>query len=116
MDFFEAVKSGFQGYVDFSGRSSRSEVWWWILFGLMANVIASLADFVVGGGVFAILVSLGLLLPSVSVQVRRLHDLDRSGWWLLISLVPVLGAIVMLVWFCSKGTADDNRFGANPLS
>ena len=82
----------------------------------MANVIASLVDFVVGGGLFAILVSLGLLLPSVSVQVRRLHDLDRSGWWLLISFVPVLGAIVMLVWFCSKGTADDNRFGANPLS
>lgn len=60
--------------------------------------------------------SLALVLPSLAVALRRLHDLDRSGWWILISFVPIVGAIVLLVWFCTKGTAGSNKFGADPLA
>ena len=116
MGFFAAIQSGFRGYVDFGGRSSRSEVWWWVLFTIIANIVSLVLDAGGGSGLFALIVSLGLFLPNLSVQVRRLHDLDRSGWWLLISLIPIVGAIILLIWFCSKGTDGDNRFGANPLN
>ena len=58
---------------------------------------------------------LDYFLPTLAVQVRRLHDLDRSGWWILISLIPLVGAIILLVWACSKGTEGENRFGSDPL-
>ena len=116
MNFVSAIKSGFNGYVDFSGRSSRSEVWWWILFSTIANLVAAILDGAGGSGLFAIIITLGLLLPGIALQVRRMHDLDKSGWWLLILLIPLIGIIFALVWFCSKGTEGDNRFGSDPLS
>ena len=111
-------QSHFNGYVDFSGRSSRSEVWWWILFSIIANLVAAILDNGIqeASGLFAIIITLGLLLPNIAIQVRRMHDLDKSGWWLLILLIPLIGIIFALVWFCSKGTEGDNRFGSDPLS
>ena len=88
MNFVSAIKSGFNGYVDFSGRSSRSENWWWILFSTIASLVAAILDGASGSGLFAIIIALGLLLPSFAVQVRRMHDLDKSGWWLLIFVIP----------------------------
>ena len=116
MNFGEAIKSGFNKYVDFSGRSSRSETWWWVLFSLIANVVAVVLDGTVGSGLVGAIVTLGLFLPSLAVQVRRLHDLDRSGWWILISFVPIVGLILLVFWFCKKGTEGENRFGADPLT
>ena len=66
-------------------------------------------------GWILLIVGLGLFLPTLAVQVRRLHDLDRSGWWILISLIPLVGAIILLVWACTKGTDGENRFGSDPL-
>ena len=66
--------------------------------------------------VFYILSALALLVPSVAVAVRRLHDTDRSGWWYLVVLVPFVGAILLIVWFCTKGTSGPNRFGADTLA
>ena len=67
-------------------------------------------------GPIGIVWSLANLLPGIAIGVRRLHDLDKSGWWVLIALIPLIGAIILIVWYCSKGTTGDNRFGADPLA
>lgn len=113
MNFIDAIKAGFSGYFDFRGRSSRSEYWWFLLFVMVVNLVVSILD--TTNGLIVILVYLGLLIPMLSVQVRRLHDINRSGWWILIAFVPLVGAILLLVWHCSKGTQGDNRFGIDPL-
>ena len=121
MNFGSAIKSGFNGYFDFSGRSSRSELWWWMLFANIFTVVVTVfPEATIGafGDLFAVFYSvftIGVLLPTLAVQVRRLHDLDRSGWWILISLIPLVGAIILLVWACTKGTEGENRFGSDPL-
>lgn len=122
MQIGQAISSGFQRYVDFSGRSSRSQYWWWALFYLIVNTLtqvldsSALAESAGPASVLLLILSLGLLLPTLAVAVRRLHDLDRTGWWILISFVPIVGTIVLLVWFCTKGTDGSNRFGADPLA
>lgn len=125
MTFSQSVKSGLSKYVQFSGRASRSEYWWWTLFMVVFQIAMQLvivAFAAAGGevmgmvlGALFLLVILGLTLPSISVLVRRLHDVNRSGWWYWIVLVPVVGVILMLVWFCTKGTEGPNRFGEDPL-
>ena len=114
MNFFDAIKFGFNGYFDFSGRSSRSEYWWFLLFFMVVSFVVPLLDST-QSGLISILAVLGLYIPVLAVQVRRLHDINRSGWWILISFVPLVGAILLLVWHCSKGTQGDNRFGTDPL-
>ena len=115
MGFMEAVKSCFRRYVDFQGRSSRSEYWWFILFYIIVYVVLLLAAAVVPIlGILALVFVLAIILPSLAVSIRRLHDLDKSGWWILISFVPIIG-LILLYWFCLKGTDGDNRFGPDPL-
>ena len=114
MGFVDAVKSGFTGYVDFRGRSSRSEYWWFLLFYIIVIIALSILD-ISGAGVLVAVGYLAFLLPTIAVQVRRLHDIDRSGWWILITFVPIVGAIVLLVWYCTKGSNGSNRFGQDPL-
>jgi uncharacterized membrane protein YhaH (DUF805 family) len=114
MNFVDAVKSGFGNYVGFSGRAARSEYWFWTLFTFIAYIVAGIIDFYVGLGFVGMVVSLALLLPSIAVAIRRLHDLDRTGWWLLLAFTGI-GAIVLLVWDCMKGTTGPNRFGTDPL-
>ncbi len=130
MTFGEAIKSCFKKYVTFSGRAPRSEYWWFALFVFIGNLALSFLDsFMFGtvvttpGGfeaytntpVFSGLFGLATFLPSISVAVRRLHDVDRSGWWYWIALVPLIGIILLIVWFASKGTPGPNRFGPDPL-
>ncbi len=112
MDWFmTAVKK----YAVFSGRSRRSEYWYFVLFYLLISIGLSLVEGVIGtGGVLGGIFSLALFVPSLAVGVRRLHDTDRSGWWLLIGLIPLIGAIVLIVFFVQEGTAGDNRFGSDP--
>jgi uncharacterized membrane protein YhaH (DUF805 family) len=121
MGFTEAISSGFRNYVNFSGRAARSEFWFWVLFSILLSIAAGIIDFAMFGirdGVSPIssLVSLALLLPGLAVSVRRLHDTDRSGWWVLLFLIPLIGAIVLLIWYCSRGTPGGNRFGPDPLA
>jgi uncharacterized membrane protein YhaH (DUF805 family) len=119
MDFGQAITSGFQGYVRFAGRSSRSEFWFWVLFvAIVTGVTAVLDVFLFPEsqvGVIRLIWSLAVLLPGLAVFIRRLHDLDKSGWWVLLIFIPLIGVIILLVWACKKGTEGDNRFGANPL-
>ena len=116
MDFSTAVRTCLQKYATFQGRASRSEFWFFILFQFLALIVATIIDAIVGTKmiVYAI-VALGLLLPSLAVAVRRLHDTNRSGWWYWLFLVPIVGAIVLLIWFCTAGSDSANDFGANPL-
>lgn len=115
MGFGQAISSGFSNYVNFSGRSSRSEYWFWVLFVLIADVVAIAIDAAIGKQIVSSLFGLAVLLPGLAVTVRRLHDLDRTGWWIFLGLIPLVGAIILIIWFCSKGTDGLNRFGADPL-
>ena len=128
MSFGEAIRSGFDNYANFSGRASRSAYWWWALFNFLVSLAAQILDRALGlgpvgadttyglrAGVITGLLGLALLLPSLAVGVRRLHDTDRSGWWLLIALIPIIGWLVLIFFFVTPGTPGPNRYGPPPL-
>lgn len=102
-------------YTVFSGRAARTEFWMFALFNFIASIILGVVDSVLGlGALLASLYSLAVLLPSLGVGIRRLHDTGRSGWWLLISLVPLVGIIVLLVFTIQDSQPGDNQYGPNP--
>ena len=118
---FEALKK----YAVFSGRARRKEYWLFMLLYFIAMVVAGLFDDLVVGervafdstmGVFSWIVFLGLLIPSIAVSVRRLHDKNLRGWWFLLFLIPLIGTIALFILYCMRGTDGDNRFGADPLA
>jgi uncharacterized membrane protein YhaH (DUF805 family) len=116
----EAISYCFRHYVGFNGRAARSEYWYWTLFVYLLLIVAWLIDMTVFGfnttGVnpMAVLASLATLLPTLAVSARRLHDIDRSGWWTLL-IFTVVGYIVLIYWACLRGTVGANRFGSDPL-
>jgi len=116
VDFMTAIRTCFSKFVDFSGRARRSEFWFFMLFNVVVQIIASLIDGIIlgGMGILGLVASLGLLLPGIAVSVRRLHDTGRSGWWILIGLIPVVGIILLIVWYVNKGEDGPNRFGSDP--
>ena len=102
-------------YADFSGRARRTEYWMFFLFNFVIAIGVSVVDYVLGTtGILGLLFALAILIPSIAVGVRRLHDTDRSGWWLLIGFVPLIGAIVLIIFLVLDSSPGDNRFGANP--
>ena len=102
-------------YAEFSGRTRRQEFWMFVLFNFLAALVAGFLDGLLGtGGALYGLYSLAVLIPSLAVGVRRLHDTGRSGWWLLLPLIPLVGGIILLVFFCIESKPGANRFGANP--
>jgi uncharacterized membrane protein YhaH (DUF805 family) len=116
MNFQQAIQSGFSNYVNFSGRAARSEYWFWIVFYLLAVVVTLAIDTMIGFRLTLSIFAIAVLLPTIAVQVRRLHDLDRTGWWILLHFVPLVGAIVLIIWYCMRGTEGPNRFGPDPLA
>ena len=116
MTFSEAVKSGFDNYATFSGRASRPAYWWWFLFQvIVVGIVAGIIDGILGTwGVVTGLAGLALLLPTLAVSVRRLHDTNRTGWWILIGLIPLIGFIVLLIFYLQEGDAGDNEYGPPP--
>jgi len=123
MTFQGAVKKCLSGYVNFEGRASRSEYWWFQLFYTLVVylipvaliAIAPKSAFASVMSTVAVILMLGFFLPILAVSVRRLHDRNRSGWNLLWSFVPLIGGLVLLIWFCMRGTPGDNGFGPDPL-
>jgi uncharacterized membrane protein YhaH (DUF805 family) len=119
MSFQDAVRTCLQKYVTFSGRARRSEFWYFVLFNVIVGIVAGIIDAIIGTrssngtGLIQNLASLALLLPNLAVGARRLHDTDRSGWWLLIGLIPIVGAIVLIVFFVQDSHAD-NHYGPSP--
>ena len=122
MDFMEAIRSGLSRYVDFGTRSSRSEYWFWTLFVIVGQIALAILAGIFGaiglgalGGILYAIFYLGILLPSLAVSIRRLHDLGKTGWLILIAFIPIIGPIFLIVWFVTAGEESENRFGANPL-
>lgn len=107
-------------YATFTGRARRKEYWYFVLFYLIAMAAAAVVDAILfstmENGPLQALVTLGLLCPSIAVGFRRFHDIDRSAWWLLIGLIPILGTIVVIYWAAQPGTKGDNRFGPDPIA
>jgi uncharacterized membrane protein YhaH (DUF805 family) len=108
-------------YAVFSGRSRRAEYWYFVLFNIIVAIVLSLIDtllgtfdFVQGIGLLSGLYGLAVLIPTLAVTVRRLHDIDRTGWWIFINLIPLIGFIVLLVFAVTDGTPGSNRYGPNP--
>jgi uncharacterized membrane protein YhaH (DUF805 family) len=122
MNFGQAITSGFSNYVNFSGRAARSEYWYWVLFAVIGSVVAMIIDSVlfgygVGQGATPLnsIFDLVTFLPGLALAARRLHDIDRTAWWLLI-LFTAIGAILLIIWYCFKGTEGPNRFGPDRLN
>ena len=111
MTFTEAVKSGFDHYAKFDGRANRPAYWWWFLFALLAGIAGNIISNAMGSAAISVLVTLALFLPGISVAIRRLHDTNRSGWWLLIGLVPLIGFIVLIIFFVQDSDAGPNDYG-----
>lgn len=115
-------------YADFNGRARRTEFWMFVLFNVLVSIVLGIVDSLLGTasiysdgamvtfspGLLGGLYSLAVLIPSLAVTVRRLHDTDRSGWWVLIALIPLVGSIVLLVFTCLEGTRGPNAYGADP--
>src|ERR1700742_1038593 len=116
MGFGQAVSTGFSKYVNFSDRASRSEYWYWTLFVALVSVVTTIIDKQLDVGIVSTIATLATFLPGLAVSVRRLHDIDRSGWWLLISVIPIVGLIVLLVFDCTEGTSGPNKYGPDPLA
>jgi uncharacterized membrane protein YhaH (DUF805 family) len=113
MNFVDAVKTVLTiNYANFNSRSARSEYWWWVLFSVIVAVIFYFLVMAVPGiRYLQMIYSLAVLIPSLAVAVRRLHDIDKSGWWILIGLIPIIGWIVLIYWYIQEGTRGDNQYG-----
>lgn len=117
MDWYLKV---FRNYVGFRGRARRKEYWMFILVNIILGVVLSLIDKMLGWqraggeGVLTTLYGIAVFLPSWAVLFRRLHDTDRSAWWLLLVIIPVIGWLIILAFNCQNGTPGENRFGADP--
>lgn len=124
MGIGEAIRSALRQYGTFAGRARRAEFWWFVLFVFLVSIGADILDAAIfrplvwhsTAGPIADLWTLATFIPSISISVRRLHDVNRSGWWWWLWLVPVIGIIILIVWFASRGTDGSNRFGADPLA
>ena len=110
-----------QHYADFTGRARRSEYWYFVLFNFIVSILIGLSLGVIAGLLnvpalvyLAYLWSLAVFIPSLAVSVRRLHDIGRSGWWLLLSLIPLVGAIILIIWYCKDSQPGANQYGSNP--
>ena len=101
-----------KNYVNFEGRASRPEYWWFILAYFIVNVILGIIPKV--GTVLSGILALALLIPSIGVAVRRLHDINKSGWWYLLILVPIVGAIILILWFVKPSDNGENKYGPKP--
>ena len=108
----EAVRRVFQPYVNFQGRARRSEYWLYAAAIFCVNFILTIIDLqLFGRQVLSLILSLAVLIPGLGVCVRRLHDIGKSGWWLLISAIPLVGAIILIIFFCKDGDPEPNQYG-----
>ena len=113
VDFIDAVKLYFKNYVNFTTRASRSEYWWVVLFTVILSFVTSILDYLIGIQVTSAIVSLGCLLPNLSIAIRRLHDIGKQWTWILMGLIPLAGPIILIVYAC-RASDNDNRWGPRP--
>lgn len=101
-------------YAVFGGRAARKEYWMFVLFNVIVSLVFFFLDTVLELGFLNPIYSLAVLLPALAVAVRRMHDIGRSGWWVLICLVPVVGTVILIVWLATDSQPGQNLYGANP--
>src|SRR5471032_3289676 len=107
MGFADAIKTCLNKYATFDGRASRAEYWYFVLFYFLLSIVGAIIDkAIINYPVFQTILALGLIVPHIAVAVRRLHDTDRSGGWFFICFAPIIGGIVLLVWFCTRGSEE----------
>lgn len=122
MGFVPAVQKGFQNYAQFSGRASRSEFWWFMLATSLATAVASTIDrvagmdFLMGYGPFYWISVAAFLVPQIAVGVRRLHDIGKAGIMYLLIFIPLIGIILLIVWWVGVGDAAQNEYGDVPTN
>jgi uncharacterized membrane protein YhaH (DUF805 family) len=112
INWFQTVVT--KHYVDFQGRARRAEYWWYILVYIVIDIVLTIVQSMLHTTFITALFGLALLLPSLGVSFRRMHDIDKSAWWLLIGLIPLVGAIILIYWFAQPGTSGPNQFGPDP--
>ena len=110
MNFLQSIEVCFNKFADFNGRATRPEYWWFTLFYILCYIVAFAID-----PVIEVLVWFGLLIPGLAVGARRLHDINKSGWLQLISLIPLVGTIILIVWFATEGEKRKNQYGKPPV-
>jgi len=106
MTFVDSTSICLKKYTDFKGRASRSEYWWFFLFCILVQLVGVVIHEALAG-----LLALVLLLPSLTAASRRLHDVDRGGWWMLAGLIPIIGILILLYWMVQPGTQSANEYG-----
>lgn len=112
-DIIAIVKSVItKNYINFQGRATRAEFWWFFLFNFLISLILSL--FGKAGTTLQGIWSLAIMLPQLGLGVRRLHDINKSGWLMLLSLIPVVGWIILIIWWAKEGDTTENQYGPVP--
>ncbi|MEU5311761.1 DUF805 domain-containing protein [Streptomyces sp. NPDC021562] len=101
-------------YAVFSGRARRQEYWMFFLFNLIISIVLAVVGRAIGFAALSSIYALAVLLPGLGVAVRRLHDTGRSGWAILIGIIPLVGWIILIVWLASEGKPEENQYGPNP--
>ena len=122
MSFSEAIRSVFSHYADFGGRARRSEYWYFTLMNILISMTVTVLQRSLGvkSGLYTLIAglygiySLGVLIPELAVSCRRLHDIGKSGWFLLLNLIPFFGQIVLIVWLCQDSFPGSNQYGECP--
>ncbi len=116
MNFQTSIKTCFNKFAVFSGRASRSEFWFFVLFGFLGGIITIIIDVMILGypyeenGPINLIFSVALIIPSISVAARRLHDINKSGWWQLL-WITIIGGILLIIWHATEGENKKNKFG-----
>tara|TARA_B100000676_G_C17294857_1_gene444224 strand:+ start:127 stop:498 length:372 start_codon:yes stop_codon:yes gene_type:complete len=116
MNFQTSIKTCFNKFAVFSGRASRSEFWFFVLFGCLGGIITVIIDVMILGypyeenGPINLIFSVALIIPSISVAARRLHDINKSGWWQLL-WITIIGGILLIIWHATEGENKKNKFG-----
>ena len=116
MNFQTSIKTCFNKFAVFSGRASRSEFWFFVLFGFLGGIIAIIIDVMILGypyeenGPINLIFSVALIIPSIAVAARRLHDINKSGWWQLL-WITIIGGILLIIWHATEGENKKNKFG-----
>ena len=113
MELVESAKRNLttSTYAQFSGRASRSEYWWFALASLLVIIVAAVIDGATGSVVVTLLAYLFIIIPGLAVSVRRLHDTNRSGWYLLLNFIPLVGTILLFIWSVTPGDKKANQYG-----
>ena len=114
--FIDAIKLAFKNYVNFNGRSRRSELWWFFLFNIIIQIIISiLANLITKYLIYlSYIYVLIAFLPSLGLGVRRLHDIGKSGWYIFIAFIPLVGAFILLYFYCLDSENQSNEYGDSP--